>query len=231
MARGRTKAWKGNALTLAVATVGALYAGEALLYWVDRSFVDGLPAGEVEARCPGPAAADPRCLAAIRDGVPFDARSTLEVFDDFATRGDTVWPAVPAHAFEPGEALDVAGEAAARPTILPLAGLSATETLLCNESGEWVTYHADEYGLNNPLGIHGLDSVTVALVGDSFVHGWCVPSSQNVAGLLEPRWGPVLSLGLEASGPMSQLGLLREYGTDLEPTIVLWLFFPDNDLG
>ena len=231
MARERTRAWQGNAIAFAVATIGSLYAGEAFLYWVDRSFVEGLPAAEVEARCPGPAGANPRCLAALREGVPFDPRSALEVFGESAARGDTVWPAVPAHAFEPDQGLDVSGGPSGQPALLPLAGVSATETLLCNESGEWVTYQADEYGLNNPLGIHGLDTVRVAVVGDSFVHGWCVPRSQTVAGLLEPRWGPVLSLGLEASGPLSQLGLLREYGADLEPKVVLWLFFPDNDLG
>lgn len=231
MVRDRTGAWKGNLLTLTVATVASLYAGEACLYWVDRSFVSGLPVADVESLCPGVAAADPRCLAAIRDGVPFDPRGALEVFDDFATRGDTVWPAVPAHAFDPGEGLEVEREGAPPAEILPLAGISATETLLCNESGEWVTYRADEHGLNNPAGIHGMDSVTIAVVGDSFVHGWCVPRSQSVAGLLESRWGPVLNLGLEASGPLSQLGLLREYGKDLQPAIVLWLFFPDNDMG
>ena len=231
MGQDRTGAWRGNAITFFLATLGSLYAGEALLYWFDRSFVDGLPAAEVEARCPGPAAADRRCLAAIRDGVPFDSRSALEVFDEHATRGDTIWPAVPARAFAPDEGLDVPGESSTRPTIRPLAGISATETLLCNESGEWVTYEADEHGLSNPHGIHGLDGVTLALVGDSFVHGWCVPRPESLAGLLEPRWGPVLNLGLEASGPLSQLGLLREYGSDLAPDIVLWVFFPDNDMG
>ena len=40
-----------------------------------------------------------------------------------------------------------------------------------------------------------------------------------------------MNLGLEASGPLSQLGLLREFGADLEPRLVLWLFLHDNDLG
>ena len=50
MGQDRTGAWRGNAVAFLLATLGSLYAGEALLYWFDRSFVDGLPAAEVEAR-------------------------------------------------------------------------------------------------------------------------------------------------------------------------------------
>lgn len=228
MAERQASGWRGNVAALIVATGISLYAGEAFLYWWDRTFVDGLPVAEVQDKCPGPASTDRRCLEAIRLGEPFDPRTSLEVFNQRAAEGDTIWPAVPARAFEPDEGLPVPGEEA---LVRPLAGISGVETLLCNESGQWVTYAADEHGLNNPSGIHDRGDVAVAVVGDSFVHGWCVPRPQTIGGLLDARWGPVVNLGLEAGGPLSQLGLLREYGASLEPPVVLWHFFAENDPG
>ncbi len=221
--------WRGNAVLLGASALVALYAGEALLHGWDRLFVDGVPAARVREACPGPASLDRRCLQALREGQPFDPRSALQVFNERAAEGDTIWPAVPARTFGAGEGIPLQDGAGPPRVLRPLAGVSRVPTLLCNESGEWVTYEADEHGLNNEAGVHGLDSVAVAVVGDSFAHGWCVPRAQTVAGLLTVGRGPVVNLGLEAAGPLSELGLLREYGADLRPKVVLWLLFGEND--
>ena len=34
--------------------------------------------------------------------------------------------------------------------VFPLAGISNVETMLCNESGKWITFKSDRYGFNNP---------------------------------------------------------------------------------
>ncbi|MGI9625218.1 MAG: hypothetical protein ACR2QM_00165, partial [Longimicrobiales bacterium] len=86
-------------------------------------------------------------------------------------------------------------------------------------------------GFNNPTGIHASDRVQIAVIGDSFVHGWCVPPERTVAGLLTSRVGSAVNLGFEASGPLAQLGILREFATPLRPPVVLWLFFGENDPG
>ncbi|MDH3223983.1 MAG: hypothetical protein OEO23_09720, partial [Gemmatimonadota bacterium] len=221
--------WRGNAVLLGVSVLMALYAGEALIHAWDRLFVEGLPAARVREACPGPASLDRRCLQALREGQPYDARSALQIFNERAAEGDTIWPAVPARTFGAEEGIPVQEGKGPTRILRPLSGISGVPTLLCNESGEWVTYEADEHGLNNEAGVHELDLIAIAVVGDSFAHGWCVPRAQTVAGLLALDRGPVVNLGLEAAGPLSELGILREYGADLRPRVVLWLLFGEND--
>ncbi|MGI9627067.1 MAG: hypothetical protein ACR2QM_09540, partial [Longimicrobiales bacterium] len=224
---------KGNALLFAGALVFSFYAAEMALYVRDRLFAEGLPAALVEERCPGPARVDHRCLQAIREDAPFDPRSAFQVFNESSERGDTIWPAVPATLFKPDEGLQVPVATAVDSLrmVQPLSGVSDVSTLLCNEAGTWVTYQSDEHGFNNPTGIHASDRVQIAVIGDSFVHGWCVPPERTVAGLLTSRVGPAINLGFEASGPLAQLGILREFAAPLRPPVVLWLFFGENDPG
>jgi len=110
-----------------------------------------------------------------------------------------------------------------------LGGISNAFVVFCDETGEWATYQSDEFGFNNPLGTHvrGVDAV---LVGDSFTEGACVNAEYNVASRLRIENWNVVNLGKAGTGPLMQLATLVEYGEELQPSFVIWLFYEGNDL-
>lgn len=229
--RSATERRVGIALLLLTGVVCA-FAAEALL----RAFpekVEGLPFTTVEADsiCPGEYRRQAGCLAAAARGLPFDSRSTIEVVEDFEDRGIEAWPSIDgSHFVESENTLEVDGRG-----VVPVsAGVPEVLTVFCNEAGEWVTYEADEYGFNNPLGAHGARRIDVALLGDSFVQGWCVPFEQTLTGriaaLRSGEEGAVIGAGVEGSGPLFQLGMEVEYLAPLRPKLVVWVFFEGNDL-
>ena len=217
----------GTAL-LFVSVMGSAFVAEAVVRAFPRH-VAGFAITTVEADsvCSGEFRRQAGCLAAAVAGAPFDRRSTLEVLADFEARGIEVWPSIDAeHYLDPENAIEVDGR-----EVIPLSpGIAAVLTVFCNESGDWVTYESDEYGFNNPAGVHRAAEVETVVVGDSFVHGWCVPYDQTLVGQLRELDSTVLGVGLEGSGPLVQLGIVREYVAPLSPSVVVWVFFEGNDL-
>jgi hypothetical protein len=114
--------------------------------------------------------------------------------------------------------------------ILPLAGVSNTLTVFCNESGEYVIYESDEHGFENPRGIWDSPQVDIAAVGDSFTQGTCVSADDNILGVIRRQYRNTLNLGMVNNGPLAELATLKEYLPGLRPRIVLWIYFEGNDL-
>ena len=79
-------------------------------------------------------------------------------------------------------------------------------------------------------GLHGQGPLQVALLGDSFTHGACVPREASVAGRVRAAFPATLNLGIDDTGPLHQLGIFREYAVSLEPQFVVWNWFEGNDL-
>ncbi len=104
-----------------------------------------------------------------------------------------------------------------------LAGVSNTETVYCNESGEFSVYRSDELGFRNPPGTWSLSKIDVALVGDSYTHGACVQTDEADGSFLRKQHINVLNLGYGGNGPLLQLAGIREYLTDRKPKVVVWL--------
>jgi hypothetical protein len=114
--------------------------------------------------------------------------------------------------------------------VVPLAGMANKTTVLCNESGEWITYVSDEHGFNNPVGIWQSATIDVATLGDSFAQGYCVPAEKSFVGIIRGRYPATLNLGMAGNGPLSMLASLREYLPSFKPKVVLWFYFEGNDL-
>jgi hypothetical protein len=200
-------------------TLAPLYAAEAALQ-VMRSA--GPSFGVRDARnsiCPGRWRNRPVCAAAAAAGVPFDSRSALHVLRDLEGDGVEAWPSQApfgdamgarspdAHLVREGRHLVVDG----RP-ILPLR--------------PGVAMH----GFNNPPGLHRVGAARIALAGDSFGQGACVPAGANAAAVLRASAPATLNLGLLGAGPLAGLGIVREYAAPLRPEVVVWLFYEGNDL-
>lgn len=111
--------------------------------------------------------------------------------------------------------------------ILPLAGIGNVRTVFCNELGRYYIYDSDRYGFANPESSWDYHP-DLALIGDSFTHGYCVPGGKSYAELLRSHF-PLLNLGMNGDGPLVELAVLREYVADLRPRNVLWIYFEGND--
>lgn len=217
-----------NVALLLVSTGLAVYGAEAVLMYLARPRnVTGLPAAVADSACPVGLEYRPWCLQVVAAGGEFDPRTKLQVIEDLEAAGRAPLPSFDAQSLENAPPLRVEGN-----ELLPLApGVAGRLMVLCNEWGEWFWYVADERGFNNPPGLHRPDSLPVALIGDSYAEGWCVPPAQTLGAALRSRIPSALSLGMSGSGPLWQLGLLREYVKPLRPDLVVWLFYEGNDLA
>jgi hypothetical protein len=114
--------------------------------------------------------------------------------------------------------------------LYPLGTVSNKVTVLCNENGQWITYPSDEHGFRNSKGTWNLDHVEIAILGDSFAQGYCVPTDKSFSGLIQKRVPATVNLGIAGDGPLLMLATYKEYLPLLKPKIVLWFYCEDNDL-
>ena len=172
-------------------------------------------------------------LDAGRRGIDFDLRTKNEVVKDLRERGVDAYPLVPL-----GSILKSGPDGKFHSKIrvngieiFPLApAVAGKTTVLCNETGKWLTFQADENRFRNPEGIWSQQDIQVAIIGDSFAQGICVEKRYTPASLIGSAVGRTISLGGAAAGPLSQLAVITEYLPKIRPEHVLWFYFEGNDI-
>jgi hypothetical protein len=155
----------------------------------------------------------------------FDSRSKFEVVEGLRKEGIDAVPFVIPHNLLADREFDrtTAG-------LIPIAGISGKTTVLCNENGYYTVYEADEHGFNNPRGLYAAGAVDIALIGDSFVQGFCVHPGEDIAGQLRSSGFRTLNLGVGGSGPLLELAALTEYALPYHPKVVLWFYYENDDV-
>jgi len=113
---------------------------------------------------------------------------------------------------------------------LPLAGISGQRVVHCRETGEWITYKADQHGFNNPASVWADTPADVIVLGGSFAHGACVEQGKSMAAVLRKRVPRTVNLGSDGAGPLIMLAILTEFGPVLRPATVLWINMEENEL-
>ncbi len=162
-----------------------------------------------------------RIHAAGRLGMPFDERSRSEVVaglrqagvDAYPGTGST-WALVPLVRKRLPEGF------------YPFSHASNVTVVECNESGQYLTYETDEWGFNNPPGIVSGGSIDVAIVGESYALGHCLPAQASLAGLVRAQFPRTANFGMAGTSTLHALGIFREYVEPLRPRIVLWTVNP-----
>lgn len=222
-----------NSVLFGVSTFAGVYAAELLLAY-SGSAITSLGAhawlsfpqdGNVRV-----AAERMRTVQEIHQ--KFDTRSRLEVVLDMRARGVNAYPDVfPMVLFTPSPGEQIQSVFVShREEFLPVAGMSLTTTVFCNESGEYIVYESDEYGFHNPRGIWDRRPAELLALGDSYAHGVCVPSEKGFVAVIRAQHPNTVNLGVNSHGPLTSLATLKEYGPILKPKLVLWFYYEGNDL-
>jgi hypothetical protein len=160
----------------------------------------------------------------------YDRRTKREVVLDLRLQGDTAAVPIAYPSFliyyprtipKPVRQIMATG-------LLPLGGLSDRTTVLCNESGKYAIYRADEHGFRNPAGAWRV-APRVAVVGDSFSHGQCVDDGEDWVGVIRRSVPQTLNLGMGGDGPLFMLAKIREYLRALKSPILIWQYLEGHD--
>jgi hypothetical protein len=203
----------------------------AFAYGIELFVMSPEPRPWIEAR---PQTKDEVVRLAGRYGIEFDTRNHGEVVADLRKQGNDAVPVILTGLPSLEEQNDGTMRSVVRidgAEVIPLGGIANKLTVLCNQSGEYVAYQSDERGFHNPKGIWGAGRVEIAAVGNSFTHGYCVPSDKNFVALIRKRYPATLNLGMAGDGPLMSLATVKEYLPRLKPKTLLWFYFEGNQLG
>jgi hypothetical protein len=168
-------------------------------------------------------------------GVRFDTRDRIEVIADLNKRGVDAVPAIIPRMIlsTPNDPIEGRAKSVIKirgEETLPLGGVANVTTVVCNETGQWITYKSDEHGFNNPEGGWRSGQIDIASVGDSFTQGYCLPREESFMGIVRREYPATLNLGMAADGPLYMLATIDEYLSTLKPRIVLWGYFEEDAL-
>jgi hypothetical protein len=170
-------------------------------------------------------------IAAGRErGVKIDMRDQSEILADLRERGVDAVPAVMIADILRAPVVERPDETTALGMLLPMGAVSNVLTVLCNESGEYVTYTSDEHGFRNPTGVWSSSRADLAAVGQSLTQGYCVADGKGFVDLLRAHRGVTLNLGMSGESSLLQLGAIKEYLPRYAPKVVLWFFTEGIDL-
>jgi hypothetical protein len=168
-----------------------------------------------------------RAKTLMKLGFEYDQRTKLEVVKDLKMNDKNVVPS-----FHPTSLLNkVKLNKKNSNSPFPLGGVADKITVYSNESGEYIIYKSDRYGFNNPDSQWDSKTIEWLLVGDSFLHGSGAIAGQDIAAkILDLTSKSVINLGIGGNGPLIEYATLKEYGTNLKPKKVLWVYYEGNDL-
>lgn len=172
----------------------------------------------------GPGIGDARHSYAASQGLVPDDRSASQVLDSLRQSGLIAHRSVDrANLFNSGSGMSR--------SLLPLGGWSRSYTVLCNETGSWITYLSDEKGFNNPQGLWHAGSTDILAIGDSYVEGHCVSPEATLVANLRSRVPRTIGTGMAGYGPLFDLAAASEFVPELKPRVVLWFYYEGNDFS
>ncbi len=164
-----------------------------------------------------------RMRAAERIGQSFDGRTKSQVVSDLQAQGQEVLPGLSREWPRIGAVRQQLPDG-----LYPLGNAGQVRIVECNEGGEYVFFDSDEFGFNNPRGILASRQVDVALVGESFAVGHCVPPDRNLASVIRHTYPRTVNLGIAGTSTLSMLAAFREYVEPVRPPLVLWVINPNT---
>lgn len=164
-------------------------------------------------------------------GIRFDTRDSAELIAEFRKRGNDAVAAVMLGNLLENNSREKLINANHGVELFPVGAISNKTTILCNESGQYITYESDEHGFRNPQGIWKFPRADVAALGESFAQGYCVPNGKTFVDRLRTIYPVTLNLGMSGESALLQLAAMKEYLPRYAPPIVLWFYCEGIDLS
>lgn len=127
------------------------------------------------------------------------------------------------------EQYDVFLKLAKKTSAIPLAPQPHTNVYFCNEGYGLIKYRTDRFGFRNLDKVWDELNLDLVVIGDSFVHGACVPSEQTISGLLLRKY-KALNLGTMSNQPIHYAAIAKVFLPKLDTKNVVMVFYSnDND--
>ena len=120
-------------------------------------------------------------------------------------------------------------EANANKKIIPFRGPINQNSISCAEDLNYKIIENDKYGFKNSNKNYE-KKINTILLGDSYAEGLCVKNENDIAGNLKKNKINTINFGVTGTGPLVSLAILREFGSDLKPKNIFYLYFEGNDL-
>ena len=114
------------------------------------------------------------------------------------------------------------------------------ELRLGNNQSVPVPFRISSQGLRNKvLDAKRKNEFRIAILGDSHAMGWAVDENHTFAAFLEKCLKDfstdisitVINAGINGLGPLQEIGIVQEYLLPLEPELIIWQIYPENDLN
>ena len=112
-------------------------------------------------------------------------------------------------------------------SLLPLSGYKNSIIILClDEHNKPIYYLSDNNGFSNKKKNTINDFL---LIGDSYVHGMCVNTKDNLNSQFKKFFFKTSSLGVGGNGPLLEFATFKEYEEDYNYNDLILFITPSND--
>lgn len=112
--------------------------------------------------------------------------------------------------------------------VAPLAPQPKESLYYCNEGYGLVSYKSDRYGFRNSDDVWDQGNKTF-LIGDSFVHGACIPDeNKTITGYLKDSTNSI-NLGTGSNGPIHYAAITKTFVKNFAPENVVMVFYPNDN--
>ena len=114
--------------------------------------------------------------------------------------------------------------------IIPFRGPINKKTLGSSEAGVREIIINDKFGYKNPNEVYK-KKIDIMILGDSFAEGVPFGNENDITGILRKSTNyNSINYGINGTGPLISLAIIKEYGKKFVPKNVFYLFYEGNDL-
>lgn len=134
----------------------------------------------------------------------------------------------PAHLTSESVSFDIK-KLAKQTNFLPLGGVPYSQTVLCDEGYGVVTYLSDRYGFRNDDSVWD-EPVDWLLIGDSFVHGFCVHNGSTISDYVSKgdKGRSVINVGMGGNDAIHHAIMANTFIPAVKPSKVAIIFYPND---
>ncbi len=114
--------------------------------------------------------------------------------------------------------------------LIPFRGPINSKTMSCAEEGKYNLDVSDKFGFKNSNDIYN-KKINTILLGDSFAEGDCQNIENDIAGNLSKKGHNTANFGVVGTSVLVALGIIREFGQELKPNNIVYMYAEENDLN